>query len=202
MSALDQRATRRLTRRRVAAAAAEVLLELGADAVTMQAVGDRLGVTAMALYRHVSDKAELFQCAADELLTDVLVGLSGPADEQILEICQRIRRIAVRHPGVVQIVTLVQPESPRLEIVRALWRLLRESRTVSNARLTYGLLVTIMTGSAAIELQQNQYGGRDAYRHRQRANLDSELAEILADAGEADDPAMFQRQVRLVLTIT
>jgi AcrR family transcriptional regulator len=46
-------------RDRIVAAARELFLEEGTDAVTMRAVAERVGVTATALYRHFDDKTEL-----------------------------------------------------------------------------------------------------------------------------------------------
>ena len=45
--------------------------EQGLSAVTMQAVADRLGVTPMALYRHVANKADLLDGVVEQILWEV-----------------------------------------------------------------------------------------------------------------------------------
>ena len=53
------RKARRIDRARVLAEALAMADEQGLDAVTMAGVAERLGVTPMALYRHVANKADL-----------------------------------------------------------------------------------------------------------------------------------------------
>jgi TetR/AcrR family tetracycline transcriptional repressor len=199
----------RLNRGRVAQEAARVLRERGLDGLTMHAVAESLGVTAMALYRHVASKEELLECAADELLADVEVGLAGPPEEQLVEICLRVRRAAAVYPGVVHVVTYVHAESPRVGIVRTMLRLLRETgRTVDQTRLAYSMLVCLMTGSAVIEVRVQRYGGASAYRAQQMAELDAidpvvrrELDEILWPAELTSLEDSFRQQVEAVLSL-
>jgi AcrR family transcriptional regulator len=49
----------RLSRSTVVAAACELLDELGPEGLTMTALGERLGVTGMALYRHIENRSAL-----------------------------------------------------------------------------------------------------------------------------------------------
>ena len=53
------------------AASLELADEQGLSAVTMQAVADRLGVTSMALYRHVANKADLLDGVVERILWEV-----------------------------------------------------------------------------------------------------------------------------------
>lgn len=53
------------TRSRILTAAANLLASDGADGVTMRAVGDRVGVTAMAIYRHFADRHALLDALHD-----------------------------------------------------------------------------------------------------------------------------------------
>ena len=75
--------------------------ELGLASVTMQAVASRLGVTPMALYRHVGNKAELLDGLVERLLTEFPMPAPGlPWDERLTAVAQGIRRVARRHPAV------------------------------------------------------------------------------------------------------
>ncbi len=63
-----------LTRVRVLAAAREVLVEQGLEALTMRALARRLEVSPNALYSHVASKAALI----DDVLDDVLAEVHAP----------------------------------------------------------------------------------------------------------------------------
>src|SRR5215831_10713288 len=54
------------TAERIIAAARRLLEREGAEAVTMRRVGDAVGITAMAIYRHYPDRAALLNAVADQ----------------------------------------------------------------------------------------------------------------------------------------
>jgi AcrR family transcriptional regulator len=56
----------------VVEAAVAVIDESGIDACTMRAVADRLGVTPMSIYRHITDKADLLSRIPESLLWPVV----------------------------------------------------------------------------------------------------------------------------------
>lgn len=62
-------APRGLTKERVVAVALEVARTEGFGGVTMRGVATQLDVTPMALYYHVSDKEELLELVADEVIS-------------------------------------------------------------------------------------------------------------------------------------
>jgi AcrR family transcriptional regulator len=61
----------RLTRALVVEAARDLLDEQGIAGFSMSRLGDRLGVTAMAIYRYVTDRAELERAVAELVLDDL-----------------------------------------------------------------------------------------------------------------------------------
>lgn len=75
--------------------------EEGLESVTMQAVAERLGVTSMALYRHVADKNDLLDGLVERLLTDFP---APPAEllwaDRLARVADAIRESAYRHPAV------------------------------------------------------------------------------------------------------
>src|SRR5580658_8888177 len=75
--------------------------ESGLGAVTMQAVATRLGVTPMALYRHVGTKAELLDGLVERLLGE-LAPLPAELswDDRLAAAAHGIRAVARRHPAV------------------------------------------------------------------------------------------------------
>ncbi|WP_182907496.1 TetR/AcrR family transcriptional regulator [Microbispora sp. H13382] len=91
----------RFTRDDVIAGALSIADEQGLGAVTMAAVAGRVGVTPMALYRHVDDKEHLL----DLLVEAVLSELSDPGSRlsgwPLLEaLAHGLRAAAERHPHV------------------------------------------------------------------------------------------------------
>ncbi|MEU1480670.1 TetR/AcrR family transcriptional regulator [Streptomyces sp. NPDC001668] len=75
--------------------------ERGLEAVSMRALADRVGVTPMALYRHVKDKAALLDGMVGRLLSALLP--SDPArepawDERLNALAYACREVTQRHP--------------------------------------------------------------------------------------------------------
>jgi AcrR family transcriptional regulator len=90
-----------LTLDRIAAAALRVADEHGADGFTMRAVADRLGVTPMALYHHVKDKAALVGLVVDAVIEGrPLPPPSGSWQEDLMEMARWMRAITLIHPAV------------------------------------------------------------------------------------------------------
>jgi AcrR family transcriptional regulator len=75
--------------------------EHGLEAVSMRALADRVGVTPMALYRHVKDKAALLDGMVGRLLAallppDTTKGLAW--DERLSALAHACRDVTQRHP--------------------------------------------------------------------------------------------------------
>lgn len=82
-------------------AAVAIADEHGLDAVSMRAVADRIGVTPMALYRHIGDKAALLDGIVGRLLAALLPSDTdrGQAwDERLNALAHACRAITQHHP--------------------------------------------------------------------------------------------------------
>jgi AcrR family transcriptional regulator len=82
-------------------AALAIADEQGLDALSMRAVAERVGVTPMALYRHVSDKAALLDGLVGRLLATLLPpdsGLERTWQERLRAIAHACRELTQRHP--------------------------------------------------------------------------------------------------------
>jgi len=87
--------------------------ERGVEAVTMHAVSKRLGVTPMALYRHVANKSDLLDGMVESLLTDFPLPDTGLAwQERLAVIGRAVRAVARRHPGVFPLLLRVPANTP------------------------------------------------------------------------------------------
>ncbi len=108
-----------LTRDRILETALALADHSGLGAVTMHGVAAGLGVTPMALYRHVGDKAALLDGLVERVLTQVQPpspGLSGP--EQLVAMAHALRRTGQQHPGVFPLLLSRPAATPEARVVR------------------------------------------------------------------------------------
>jgi len=90
---------RTLNPERVAAAALELIDEKGLDAFSTRALGARLNVEGMALYRHYPNIDALLDAVAERLILEVPIP-QGPGDwqERVRRFARAYRQLALRHP--------------------------------------------------------------------------------------------------------
>ncbi|HEY2594791.1 MAG TPA: TetR family transcriptional regulator [Chloroflexota bacterium] len=90
-----------LDREKIAAAALAVADERGIDGFTMRAVADMLGVTPMALYHHVADKAALATLLVEAAINaQPLPASTGDWREDLWRIAKWMRASTQAHPVV------------------------------------------------------------------------------------------------------
>ena len=92
----------RLDREAVVRAGVAAGDELGLEAVGVRRVGERLGVTPMALYRHVGGKDGLLDGVADALYAEI--DLPRPDDDwwdALARLARSTRRVLLAHPWAV-----------------------------------------------------------------------------------------------------
>lgn len=91
----------RIGRPIILSASLDLADERGLAAVTMQAVAERLGVTPMALYRHVANKAALLDAVVESLLVEIeLPDRRLPWRGRLAAVARAARESAKRHPAV------------------------------------------------------------------------------------------------------
>jgi AcrR family transcriptional regulator len=93
----------RLTRDDVLGAGLELAAEFGLDAVSIRRVAERLGVTPMALYRHVASKDDLLDGMADVLYGELRLPGDAAADwwEALAALARSTRALLLGHPWAV-----------------------------------------------------------------------------------------------------
>ncbi|RVX38422.1 TetR family transcriptional regulator [Nonomuraea polychroma] len=92
-----------LSREHIVAEAVRLLDEEGMDALSMRRLGSRLGAGATSLYRHVTNKDELFELAVDEVFGELT--LPAPGDPvawraAVADVAHGLRAAILRHPWV------------------------------------------------------------------------------------------------------
>lgn len=105
---LEKRAVRRvrkpvaspLSRDVIVAEALAVVDEEGLDALTVRRLADRLGVTMMALYWHVRDKAQLLDLVGEAVLAEMaLPDRTGNWQADLRSLLHAARNTVKRHPN-------------------------------------------------------------------------------------------------------
>lgn len=91
--------------------------ESGLDAVTLRRLAGRIGVTPMALYRHVAGKGDLLDGMADLLYAELDVPeLEGDWWCELAALAHSVRRVLLAHPATVPLFSrpLAGPHSVKL----------------------------------------------------------------------------------------
>jgi AcrR family transcriptional regulator len=108
----------RPTRERIAAAARRLLDEEGAEAVTMRRVGEIVGITPMAIYRHFPDREGLLNAVADQGFEELAAQLkdmrfSGDMEERLTKMGETYLDHALENPRLFELMFLKPREGAR-----------------------------------------------------------------------------------------
>ena len=164
-----------ISRAAVLDAALRLADEQGLTAVTMHAVARALGVTPMALYRHVADKEALLDGLVELLLTEYpRPPAEGRWDERLIALADGIRATARRQTAVFPLLLTRPAITPAARTARdAVQAALREGGVRdSEAARAERLISTAVLGFAASEA-----AGR--FRHHDQSVIDEDFAELL-----------------------
>ena len=156
-------------------ASLEIADERGLESLTMQAVAERLGVTSMALYRHVDNKADVLDGVVEQLLTEFALPATnlGPAD-RLAAIGRAVRATARRHPHVFPLLLRLPATTPGARQTRSVVYEALAEAGISEDRIarTERLVSTMVLGFAASEAS-----GRFAAHPQAEIDLDYEALE-------------------------
>lgn len=152
--------------------------EGGLGAITMRAIAERLGVTAMALYPHVRSKDDLLDGLVGRLLTEVaLPDPESPWRTKLRELAHSMRAVAQRHPAVMPLLyTRPAITSDGLRVVDAVYAVLMDSGVPGDqvARIER-LVTTFVIGYAVSEVGGRFAAGTLGTRERRGQLSDAEL---------------------------
>jgi AcrR family transcriptional regulator len=106
------------TARKIHTAARKLLDKEGADAVTMRRVAEKVGITAMAIYRHFPDRAALLNALADDGFRELAVWLAeqrltGNIEERLYRMGDLYLEHALEHPKLFELMFLKPREGAR-----------------------------------------------------------------------------------------
>jgi AcrR family transcriptional regulator len=108
---------------RIAAAALAVADERGLNGFTMRAVAEALGVTPMALYHHVEDKAALAELVVNLVISErpLPAPTSGTWQDDLWEIARWTRETTLAHPVVAYLRRQYQVWTPAMLTLGERW---------------------------------------------------------------------------------
>jgi AcrR family transcriptional regulator len=143
---------------RIVRAALEVADREGAPGVTMRAVADALGVTPMALYRHVEDKAGLIALLVEAVVTErPLPAPTGDWREDLLAIARWMRQMTHAHPAVSELRRGHQVWTPSILPITERWMSIWNQ---SGLPLDLALRAAVATSMAIIGLVEEELAFR------------------------------------------
>jgi AcrR family transcriptional regulator len=166
----------RIDRTAVLAEALVLADERGLEALTMAGVAERLGVTPMALYRHVANKADLLDGLVEVLLTEFPPPFAALSwRESLSSLAGNIRASARRHPSVFPLLLQRPATTAQSRQTRdAVYRALREAGVpVGRVAQVERLVSTAVLGFAVSEA-----AGR--FRNHSRRQLDADFDALQA----------------------
>jgi AcrR family transcriptional regulator len=184
VKARARRRTQPLSAKELAEAALRLSQKLGIDGVTMERLGEELGVSTMAAYRHVSTRQELLDLAAETVLNRVVAAdpHEGAWDDRMRAILGALRKELQPYPWVAQFVASRRVLPERDWKSGAMLPLLLElGFDEGTAMKLLGFIIAFIVGSL---LDPNgEWGGRRP--RRRRRHLDHAVTQ------ETDDPWEF-----------
>lgn len=137
--------------------------DVGVQAVTMRSLADSLGVSAMSLYAHVTDKDDILDAVIESRLRTVgLPDTNGPWQHWIVEISQALRAILVAEPALLDRYSR-RPVGVPAALTRmdtALDVLIRSGFEDAAAVTAFAAVHTYTIGFAALEASRGTSAGR------------------------------------------
>jgi AcrR family transcriptional regulator len=180
--------------RRIVDEAIAIADERGVDALSMRAVGHRLGLSPMALYPYLRSKDALLDGIVERLLGELLAmaDVAGTWQDRLRAVARSVRTLARRHPGAYPLIMSrpgATPETRRLDDLISEILLVAGVPADEVARLER-LLATILLGFANSEIN-GRFGagpGSGVFDTEFDRDLDDEIRlieEIIARSGAA-----------------
>ena len=144
-----------LSRDRIVEAAAQLVVEHGADALSARRLGEAIGCDPSALYRHYSNMDDLQREVGDHFLAAVRVTTKRGETwhAAVHRICVELRAVQLRQPRLAALVRAAPTRlANELRITEALLRELRRGGfEPAAAAAAYHSLIELTVGAAAID---------------------------------------------------
>jgi AcrR family transcriptional regulator len=194
-----------LTRSQVVAGAIRILDCEGLDALSMRRLADNLRMSTMALYNHVSNKEDLLQCVAKDLIERVDFSHHHASDwrERIRFCFRALRNACLAHPYVVRLIEIVEtlPSAIFVPMEITLSALEEIGADPQEASRAYFLLTNFTLGQVSYEVH-GPFSGVEPEKALRNAKLDEasfpHIERAISD-GEWDFEYAFDFGISVIL---
>jgi AcrR family transcriptional regulator len=191
-----------LTRKRIIAAAMDLIERDGVEAVSMRRLATELGCGVMSLYNHVPSKSALLDGVADAVMSGIQI-TPGPAaswQEQVRAQARAFRQIARAHPRCTLVVVSRPPSSASMvRPVESALATLREAGfgrqdAVRIVRAFVAYIVGSLLREVGVAPGLSDGDGDVAQPHRPylRAAEFPQVTDLTAELAERDPDADFE----------
>ncbi|HEY5833279.1 TetR/AcrR family transcriptional regulator [Streptomyces sp.] len=158
--------------------AALILLDRdGAEAFTMRALAQQLGVGTMAVYSHFRGKDEISDAVAQRLLDTIELPPGGSAEPvgELREVCRQVYRLFTEHPSALQLLTIrpLRGDDAIAVIDRMLTLLSRAGLSRADAVHAHVALMQYTVGSALWNTRRARALCEEGVRERVRAKIEA-----------------------------
>lgn len=150
---------RPLSAERILATAARTLREEGVDAISIRKLASKLGVSPMAIYRHIENKDALLSALLDRFIrqADVMPASDLPWDEWLTQLGLRMWRAQVEEPAWIGLLGSVQIRSGGLGVLLdSLAHLRQAGFSADDAASAFFAVVHISVGASCLSLGLQQ----------------------------------------------
>lgn len=140
----------------VAAARAMIGVD-GESALTMRRLADRLGLSPMAIYRHVADRDELIDLALDSALADCRPGMVDdlPWQDQLISYFRRFWLVMTLEPGLGAVAITRPMQGPNMgRITDDLLQICRRAGVADHAFVIIDSLLLTTLGAVAYDISR------------------------------------------------
>jgi len=179
-----------LTRQRIADAALEFIDAHGLDTLSMRKLGAELGVEAMSLYNHVTNKADLLDAVADKLYGDVLRTYGEPIGDlkvHVRALARAYVAVAAAHPLAVSL--LITPANGSMSAREFDSRIVEAARRMTDDVRVGALAFATVSNWVIGTLVQEHGLMREAVDRQSEPGTDKRVLEFqtVADGITADE---------------
>lgn len=162
---------------RILDAAIALLDRDGAEAFTMRALAQQLGVGTMAVYSHFRGKDEISDAVAQRLLDTIELppACAGEPRGELREVCRGVYRLFTEHPSALQLLTIrpLRGDDAIAVIDRMLALLRRAGLSPAEAVRAHVALMQYTVGSALWNTRRARALCEEGVRDRVRAKIDA-----------------------------
>jgi AcrR family transcriptional regulator len=160
---------------RILDAAIALLDRDGAEAFTMRALAEQLGVGTMAVYSHFRGKDEISDAVAERLLDTIELPRAETGDpcRELREVCLGVYRLFTEHPSALQLLTSrpLRGDDAIAVIDRMLALLCRAGLSRDDAARGHVVLMQYIVGSALWNTRRDRALCEEGVRERVRTKL-------------------------------